>query len=94
MIGLPESNKGWKPLFIRMIDLIGFGDDLRWHVAITGGNRVPELTWVEQADLEKVNGHAFPWTLVLDQGELDRFWSNDVLPNVDPPITAPIDLEF
>ena len=77
-----------------MIDLIGFGVDLRWCVAKAGGNRVPELTQVEQEDLEKVDGHAFPWTLVLDRGELERFWPSAVLPNVDPLVATSIHFEF
>ena len=41
--GLPESNKGWKPLLIRMTDPIRFGVDLRWREAKAGGNQVPSL---------------------------------------------------
>ena len=94
MTGLHKSNKSWKPLFIRMTYPNGFGIDLRWRVAKAGGNRVLELTRVEQADLKKIDRHVFSQTLELDQGELDRFWPSTILPNANPPITFSIDPEF
>ena len=77
-----------------MIDLIGFGVDLRWCVAKADGNQILKLTWVEQIDLEKIEGQEILWTLVLDHRELGRFWSSVVLPNVDPSVATRIDLEF
>ena len=34
-------------------------------------NQVPNLMRVEQADLVIIDRQEFPWTLVLDQGDLD-----------------------
>ena len=77
-----------------MTDLTGFGVALRWCTAKAGGNRVPNLTQLEQADLEKIDGQEFPQTLVLDCEEFDRFWLSVVLLNVNPPVSTPIGLEF
>ena len=48
----------------------------------------------EQEDYNKLDGYEFPWTLVLDQEKIEKYQLRDVLPNVDPPITIPIDLDF
>ena len=64
--GLPDTNKGWKPLFLRITSPIGFEVDLQWRVAKVGGNKAPTLTLVEQKDYSKILDHesGFPWTLV------------------------------
>ena len=33
VIGLPDTNKGWKPLFLRITSPLGFEVDLQWRVA-------------------------------------------------------------
>ena len=45
---LSDTNKGWKPLFIRITSSTGFGIDLQWRVANAGGNKVSTLTFLEQ----------------------------------------------
>ena len=64
--GLPDTNKGWKPLFLRITSPFGFRVDLQWRVAKAGGNKAPTLTLVEQKDYSKIldNENGFPWTLV------------------------------
>ena len=44
---LPDTNKGWKPLFIRITSPTGFGVDFQWRVAKAGGNKVHTLTLLE-----------------------------------------------
>ena len=58
------------------------------------GNRAPTLSRLEQKDFNEIDSHGFPWTLVLDREELDKFWSSAMLPVIDPPIAVSIDLEF
>ena len=60
--GLLNKNKGWKPLFFRITNPTGFGVDLQWRVAKTGGNKAPTLTLIEQNDYSKIldNENGFP----------------------------------
>ena len=44
MTKLPKSNKGWKKLFIRVIDSTGFEVDLKWRVIRAGGNQAFGMT--------------------------------------------------
>ena len=73
--GLPDTNKGWKPLFLRITSLIGFGVDLQWRVAKAGGNKTPTLTLVEQKDYSKIldNENGFPWTLIQNRDEVEKY---------------------
>ena len=70
MTGLPESNKGWKRLFIRMTNPTRFGVNLRWKVADANGNRAPSVMLEEHEDFDKLLGCKFHWQLVLDKGEI------------------------
>ena len=67
--GLPDTNKGWKPLFIRVTVPNGFGVDLQWRVAKAGGNKTHTLSLLEQRDYDRImdNQNGFPWTLVQDR---------------------------
>ena len=96
MTGLSDTNKGWKPLFVRITSPTGFGVDLQWRVAKAGGNKAPTLILVEQKGYSKIldNESDFPWTLVQDRDEVEKYWPNAVLPNVEPPVAVPIGLEF
>ena len=94
MIKLPNTNRGWKPLFIRMTDSNEFGVDLQWRVAKVSGNQAPNLSKVEHKDFDEISGYEFPYTLVLDREELDKFWWSAVLFVANSLITAPIDPEF
>ena len=96
VIGLPNTNKGWKPLFLRITSSLGFGVDLQWPVAKVGGNKVPTLTLVEQKDYSKIldNESGFPWTLVQDRDKVEKYWPSAVLSNAEPPVAVPIGLEF
>ena len=49
---------------------------------------------LEQKDFDEIGCHEFPWTLVLDREELDKFWLSVVLPIADPLVAVPIGLEF
>ena len=40
------------------------------------------------------NESGFPWTLVQDKDEVEKYWPSTVLHDADPSITAPIDPEF
>ena len=62
VIGLSVTNKGWKPLFLRITSPLGFGVDLQWRVAKAGGNKTPTLTLIEQKDYSKIldNENDFP----------------------------------
>ena len=93
---LPDTNKGWKPLFIRVTALNGFGIDLQWWVAKAGGNKAPALSLLEQRDYDKImdNQNGFPWTLVQDRDEVEKYWSSAVLPKANPPVAVPIGPEF
>ena len=53
MTKLLDTNKGWKPLFVKVTNLNGFGVDLQWRVAKIGGNRAPTLSLLEQKEYEK-----------------------------------------
>ena len=61
-------------------------------MAKVGGNKAPTLFVQEKKDYEKImnNENGFPWTLVHDRDEVEKYWSNAVLPIVDPPVAAPI----
>ena len=72
MTKLSDSNKGWKPLFVRITDSNGFGVDLQSRMAKAGGNRVPTLSLLEQKDYNKIedNENDFLWMLVQDMEEV------------------------
>ena len=59
-----------------------------------GGNRAPNLSRKEKKDFDEISGHEFPWTLVLNRENLDKFWPSVVLFVVDPLVATSIDLEF
>ena len=64
-------------------------------MAKAGGNRAPTLSPDERNYYKQIeNNEGFPWTLVHDGDEFEKFWLSVVLPNVDPPIVVPIDPEF
>ena len=54
------------------------------------------LSLLEQRDYDKImdNQNGFPWTLVQDRDEVEKYWPSAVLPNVDPPIAMPVGTEF
>ena len=54
----------------------------------------PNLSQVEQKDFDEISRHKFPWTLILDREELEKYWSSAVLPTVDPPVATPINPKF
>ena len=72
MIGLPESNNGWKRLFIRVTSPNGFGVNLKWKTIDDGGNRAFGVMLEEQEDFDKLLKCKFPWKLVLDEEEIDN----------------------
>ena len=96
MIGLPDTNKGWKPLFLKITSSLGFGVDLQWRMAKARGNKAPTLTLVEQKEYSKIldSENGFPWTLVQDKDQVEKYWPSVVLPTVDPLVAAPIGPEF
>ena len=49
---------------------------------------------LDQKDFDEIGRHEFPWTLVLDREELEKFWSSVVLPAVDPSVAEPIGPKF
>ena len=63
---LPDTNKGWKTLFLIITDPNGFGVDLQWRVAKAGENKASTLSLHERKNFEKIidNENGFPWTLV------------------------------
>ena len=65
-------------------------------MAKVGGNKAPTLTLVEQKDYSKILDHesGFPWTLVQDRDEIEKYWSSTVLSNAEPPVAVPIGPEF
>ena len=96
VIKLPDTNKGWKTLFLIITDPNGFGVDLQWRVAKAGGNKTPTLSFQEQKDYDKIidNQNDFPWTLIQDKNEVEKYWPSRVLFNADPPVAVPIGPEF
>ena len=65
-------------------------------MAKAGGNKTPTLTLIEQKDYSKIldNETGFPWTLVQDRDEVEKYWPSAVLPNAEPPVAVPIGPEF
>ena len=55
---------------------------------------MPTLTLLEQKDCEKNldNQNGFPWTLIQDRDNVEKYWSSAVLPNADPSVAMPIGL--
>ena len=51
-----------------------------------GGNKASTLTLVEQKEYSKIldNENGFPWTLVQDRDEVEKYWPSAVLSNVEP----------
>ena len=60
------------------------------------GNKALTLSFQEQNDYEKIvdNESDFPWTLVQDRDEVEKYWPSVVLSDVDPPVVASIGPEF
>ena len=60
------------------------------------GNKAPTLTLVEQKDYSKIldNESGFPWTLVQDRDEVEKYWPSAVLSNVEPSVAVSIGPEF
>ena len=60
------------------------------------GNKAPTLTLMEQKDYSKIleNETGFPWTLVQDRDEVEKYWPSAVLPNAEPPTAVPIGPEL
>ena len=95
MTKLPNTNKGWKPLFVRVTDPNGFGIDLQWRVDKASGNQVPTFSLNERKYYKQIeDNEGFPWTLVHDGDEVEKFWSSAVLANADPLVPIPIGPEF
>ena len=65
-------------------------------MAKVGGNKASTLTLVEQKGYSKIldNENGFPWTLVQDKDEVEKFRPSAVLPNAEPPVAVPIGPEF
>ena len=65
-------------------------------MAKAGGNKALTLSLLEQKDYDKImdNQNGFPWTLVQDKDEVEKYWPSAVLSNVDPPFVVPIDTKF
>ena len=40
------------------------------------------------------NQNGFPWTLVQDRDEMEKYWPSAMHPNVDPPVAMPVGPEF
>ena len=76
--------------------MLGFGVDLQWRVAKAGGNKAPTLTLVEQKNYSKIldNESGFPWTLVQDRDEVEKYWPSTVLSNAEPLVAVPIGPEL
>ena len=60
------------------------------------GNKALTLSLLEQKDYDKImdNQNGFPWTLVQDRDEVEKYWSSAVLPKANPPVAVPIGPEF
>ena len=65
-------------------------------MAKAGGNKTLTLTLVEQKGYSKIldNESGFPWTLVQDRDEIEKYWLSAVLPNAEPLVAVPIGPEF
>ena len=59
---LSDTNKGWKPLFVRVTYPNGFKVDLQWRVVKAGGNKAPTFSFQKRKDYEKImdNENGFP----------------------------------
>ena len=57
---------------------------------------MPTLTLVEQKLYSKIldNENGFPWTLVQDRDEVEKYWSSAVLLNAEPPVAMSIGPEL
>ena len=93
---LPDTNKGWKPLFIRITTPIGFGVDLQWRVAKAAGNKAPTLIILEKEGYDQIldNQDGFSWTLIQDRDTVERYWPSAVLPNAEPSVAVSIGPEL
>ena len=65
-------------------------------MAKAGGNKALTLTFIEQKDYSKIldNETGFPWTLVQDRDEVEKYWPSAVLPNAEPSAILPIGPEL
>ena len=61
-----------------------------------GGNKALTLTFMEQKDYSKnfYNENGFPWNLVQNRNEVEKYWPSAVLSNVEPPTAVPIGPEL
>ena len=57
---------------------------------------MPTLSLLEQRDSDKImdNQNGFPWTLVQNRDEVEKYWPSAVLPNADPPVAVPVGPKF
>ena len=62
-------------------------------MAKAGGNQAPKL-YLKQKEFDKINGHGFPQTLILDKVELEKYCLNVMLSTVDPLVAVLIGPEF
>ena len=65
-------------------------------MAKAGGNQASTLSLLEQKDYDKIkdNENGFPWMLVQNREELEKFWPSAVLSTIDPSVAVPINPEF
>ena len=64
-------------------------------MAKAGGNRTPTLSPDERNYYKQTeNNEGFPWTLVHDGDELEKFWSSAVLANADLQVVVSISPKF
>ena len=57
---------------------------------------MPALTLLESKHYSQIfdSENGFPWTLVQDRDEVERYWPRAVLPNAEPPAAVPIGPEL
>ena len=63
-------------------------------MAKAGKNWASGVLPEEHEDFDKLLKCSFPWKLVLDEEEIENHWPKVVLPNTNPLVTTPIDLDF
>ena len=67
-----------------MTNPTGFGFNLRWRVVNSDGNRTPKVMLKEKEDFDKLFKCNFPWQLVLDDGEISKYWLSVDPSNANP----------
>ena len=65
-------------------------------MAKTRENKAHTLTLIEQKDYSKIldNENGFPWTLIQDKDEVEKYWPSAVLPNAERPVAVLIGPEL